>query len=729
MAKINSTKSDILRLFFQHDMANNTSNLNPPINDAMDSLLQYYATLGSNHPDNMMVFSPDGELRSTNQKDFFTRPISKLEDLKQYILKKSYQQVEAIFQRAQKGETGRCEIQWKRKKRFYELLAIPLQNSDAQVDGVVMIARDITEYKLSHLQSIYEIKSYKYIVNHLNMGVWVSEYDTGKLTFVSKRLADLYHYPLEDFFHKYKRIENVIQSAVIPEDLERMNCTEKEFLLKGEPIRFRIKTQDGDIKWITCQTAPHYDDTGKITHIFGMQTDITEEVKLQDQFQYTANHDLLTTLPNRRSLYEKLDTLMEQENPFAVLFLNLDRFSVINGTLGYQVGDSVLKTVATRLLLMLPENSFIARLESNDFIVVFQDYANKEQLVKMMENIITDIKHPLTINGYEINITTSIGVSMYPEDATTKDSLMDKAHAALTHAKKNGKNTFQLYSYSKDNLFQRKLAIEKDMLEALEKEEFELYYQPLVDTQTGTILGAEALIRWNHQEWGMISPGEFIPIAEENQLICEISDWVIKEACAQLRAWQDKGLRPIPISVNLSPIRLMKKGLTEYVKSQLAAYKVPADYLGVEITEGSLLKSEKGVLATIAELKELGVRIAIDDFGTGFASLNYLREYQADTLKIDQVFIQSRDGQVEKDNIIVGSVMQMAKALNMRIIAEGVEEYGQYRFLKNRECDIIQGFLFSGPVDVNEFEGFLQKGYLEPDPEKVEKDRLRRIRS
>ncbi|WP_053072038.1 sensor domain-containing protein [Ornithinibacillus contaminans] len=729
MAEINSTKSDILRLLFQHDMANNNISQDTSMSDAVDSLLSFYAAIGSNHPDSIMVFSPDGELRSNNQKRFLTKPIHKLEDFKPFLLKKSYEQVEEIFYNARNGNTERCEIQLKRRKQFYEIFIIPVQNIDTNVDGIVLIARDITDYKLSHLQSVSEIQSYKHIVNHLNMGVWVSEYKTGNLTFVSERLAALYEYPLDDFFHKYQRMENVIQAAVLPEDRERITCNEKDFLLKGEPVRFRIQCGDGSVKWIICQMAPHYDDAGNITHIFGMQTDITEEVKLQEQFQYTANHDLLTTLPNRRSLYQKLDTLLGNETPFAVLFFNLDRFSVINGTLGYQVGDSVLKTIATRLIVMLPEKSFIARLESNDFIIVFEDYTRKDQLIRMIKDILIDIKHPLTVNGYEINITTSIGISMYPDDGETKEILMDKAHAALTHAKKSGKSTYQLYSDSNDNLFQRKLAIEKDMLEALEKEEFELYYQPLVETQSGTILGAEALIRWNHQEWGMIPPGEFIPIAEENQLICEISDWVIKKACAQLRAWQDKGLEPIPISVNISPIRLMKKGLTEFVKSQLATYQVPADYLGVEITEGSLLKSEKGVLATIAELKELGVRIAIDDFGTGFASLNYLREYQADTLKIDQVFIQSRDGQVEKDNIIVGSVMQMAKALNMRIIAEGVEEIGQYRFLRNRECDLIQGYLFSGPVPVHQFEHFLKEGYLEPDPEKVEKDRLRRIKS
>ncbi|MEN2767329.1 bifunctional diguanylate cyclase/phosphodiesterase [Ornithinibacillus xuwenensis] len=727
MAKYDFTQSDSIRLFFQ-----NSETVNKVSQDApdMDRLLSYYASLGNNHPDIMLVFSPEGELLSTNQKPvdgFLDSQFDNIVDFKRILLKKSFEQLNTAFQNALAGSTERIEVQVKWKKRYYENTLIPLQSTNDQVEGIILIAKEVTVHKQLDIKTKHENKSYKLIFDHLHMGIWVIEYRNGKLVYASKGLEDLLQFPIEDIYIDKLNIDNVIETVVHPDDREQISEHATEILKNGDPIhiRFRIICPDGSIKWVRCHTAPYHDD-GKITHIFGMLTDITDEVKLQEKLRYTANHDLLTTLPNKRSLDAKLDSLLEEEKPFALLFFNLDRFSVINGSLGYQVGDEVLKTIATRLLLILPENSFIARLKSNDFVIVLEDYRKKESLISKTENLIHDIKQPLTINGYEINLTTSIGISLYPEDGSTSDDLMDKAHSALGYAKKSGKNTFQLYSFSKDTAFQRKLAIENDMIEALEKEEFELYYQPLVETQSGTILGAEALIRWNHKDWGLISPGEFIPIAEENHLITEISDWVIKKACSQLKEWKDKGLQPIPISVNLSPIRLMKKGLTDYVKRQLETFQVPAEFLGVEITESSLLKSEQGVVATLAELKELGVRIAIDDFGTGFSSLNYLREYQADTLKIDQVFIQSRDGQVEKDNVIVGSVMQMAKGLNMRIVAEGVEEYGQYRFLRNRECDLIQGYLFSRPVPVTDFEGLLVKGKLEPDPVKIEKDRQRR---
>lgn len=257
------------------------------------------------------------------------------------------------------------------------------------------------------------------------------------------------------------------------------------------------------------------------------------------------------------------------------------------------------------------------------------------------------------------------------------------------------------------------------MRKAIENEEFELYYQPQVNPNNGIIEGAEALIRWHHEEWGMVSPGEFIPLAEENHLIHHISDWVIKKVCAQLREWKDNGVTLRPVSINISPIRFLKKGLVDLVKEQLQLYQIPAKYIQFEITEGSLLKSEKNVLSAMVALKELGIKIAIDDFGTGYASLNYLREFQVDTIKIDQVFIQSKEGQNEMDRAIVSSVLHLAKGLKTKVVAEGVESYEQFEFLKQKECDLIQGYLFSKPVPRETFEQMLQTGYLKPTKRKL----------
>lgn len=255
--------------------------------------------------------------------------------------------------------------------------------------------------------------------------------------------------------------------------------------------------------------------------------------------------------------------------------------------------------------------------------------------------------------------------------------------------------------------------LEKDMQHALNNEAFEIYYQPQVNTE-GVIHASEALLRWNHPERGFISPGEFIPLAEESRLINQLTDWVIKQICAQLRDWMDRGIAVVPISINLSPIRLMEAGLVEFVKQQLETFSIPGSYLEVEITENSVVKYDKIVLATLKGLNELGIRIAIDDFGTGYSSFEYLREFQADTLKIDQVFIKNMDVTNKKDATIVSSILYLAKGLDMKVVAEGVEEYDQFQFLKQRDCDYLQGYLFSKAVPAADYEKLLRVGYIKP---------------
>ncbi|MEC2159735.1 EAL domain-containing protein [Virgibacillus halodenitrificans] len=259
------------------------------------------------------------------------------------------------------------------------------------------------------------------------------------------------------------------------------------------------------------------------------------------------------------------------------------------------------------------------------------------------------------------------------------------------------------------------------MRKAIINEEFELYYQPLVEAGNGRIYGAEVLIRWNHKEWGLVSPGEFIPLAEENHLIHDIGDWVIRKACAQLREWKEKEYPLRPIAINISPIRFMKKGLVELVKEQLDLYQIPANYLEFEITEGSLLRNEKNVLTTLQALKDLGVQIAIDDFGTGFSSLDYLRTFKPNKIKIDQTFIRYINQENNKiDSGIVSSLLYLAKAIDTKIVAEGVEEFEQYEFLKQRDCDLIQGYLFSKPVKLERYEQLLKSGYIKPQKNKTQ---------
>ncbi|MGP4108203.1 EAL domain-containing protein [Virgibacillus sp. L01] len=585
---------------------------------------------------------------------------------------------------------------------------------------LIGVVRDYTTQQLLETRMDESKRNTRRLLDHLSVGFWLKEYDTGKVEYVSKGTEEILQYPLDTLYNEAVIWQNMVHASDKEEVMEQ-----QKLLTQGKSLshKYRINCGDGTTKWVYDQTLPWFNDEGQLTHLFGMLADATGEIEMQEQLKHFATHDTLTALPNQRSLYEKVDNLCkdEQSNQFALFYLDLDRFQLINDSLGYQIGDEVLKKVASRLLSTLTDGGYLARISSNDFIVLFEDYPSKEFIFNLAERIIEVIEEPVTVEEYEMYVTTSIGISFYPEDGDNKLNLIESAHAALFHAKQLGKNNYQLYSFTRDITSYKKYVLEKDMRKAIEKEEFEIYYQPQVATSTGVIQGAEALIRWNHEQWGMVSPGEFIPLAEENHLIHQIGDWVIENVCKQIRIWKDKGYTVRPISINVSPIRFMKKGLVEFVADLLNKYDVPAKFLELEITEGSLLKSEKNVLNTLDGLRELGVKIAIDDFGTGFASLTYLREFNADTIKIDQVFVQNINEENKKDTAIISSVLHLAKGMEMKVIAEGVEEYEQLNFLKQKECDEIQGYLFSKPVALDTFEQMLETGYIKPTKPKVNK--------
>ncbi|WP_368858640.1 EAL domain-containing protein [Oceanobacillus saliphilus] len=451
-----------------------------------------------------------------------------------------------------------------------------------------------------------------------------------------------------------------------------------------------------------------------------MVLDVSDELEMHDQLNFLAHHDALTKMPNRHGLYDKLDTLCQEEHPFALLYLDLDRFNVINDSLGYHVGDELLKEVASGIRAIVPKEGYISRIGGTDFVIVIENDPLKDSISSLADQLMQHIQKPVTVQDFEIQITTSIGISFFPEHGKSKLELIENSRSSLYHAKRQGKNNYKIYFDMKDISSYKKYILDRDMRKGLINEEFEIYYQPKVNTD-GVLVGAEALLRWNHHEWGLVSPEDFIPIAEENHFINDLGDWVIKDVCIQLKKWKEKDVTLRPIAINISPIRLMKKGLVEYVKQQLELYQIPGNYLEFEITEESLLKSDITVLSTLEDLKSIGATIAIDDFGTGYSSFKTLREIPADTLKIDKVFIQHITDENKVDAAIVSSSLHLAKGLGLKILAEGVEEYEQLEFLKQKECDFIQGYLFSKPVVLETFEQMLQTGYLSPSKKKLSK--------
>lgn len=557
----------------------------------------------------------------------------------------------------------------------------------------------------------------QHLFDHLQGGIWMSESMDDHLIFASKGLADIFEVSLETLYENPYFWKEII----LPEYREEL-LKKYQLLKKGKEFifQYQIKTGDGKIKWIYEQASPKMNGQGKIINLYGIVIDITDDMNLKKKLDFMTKNDPLTGLPNQRSLDQKLDKLIASDEvaAFALLYIDLDNFSWINDSLGFQIGDLVLPKIANRLLAMLPDNGYLARMNSNEFVVIIQNYRNKENVFQFAEQMIQQVNEQLSIKDYKVHMTTSIGISFYPENGHHKLILMEKARTALDHAKRLGKNNYQLFSNDQGIRSREKYMIEQDLRKAIRHKNFELYYQPQVNPKNGVIEGAEALIRWNHDVWGVVSPEEFIPLAEEKHLIHEIGDWVIQNVCTQLQTWKKAGYELYPISVNISPLRFLRSGLVETVQKQLEIHQIPAKYLILEITESSFFKNKEYIFSILKSLKDIGVKIALDDFGTGFASLDYLHHFEVDILKIDQMFIQSLRPNNKKDTAIVSSLLHLAKGLQMKVVAEGVEEYEQLEFLKQNECDMIQGYIYSQPVPADKFEQMMLKRYLQPTKQK-----------
>jgi diguanylate cyclase (GGDEF)-like protein/PAS domain S-box-containing protein len=580
-----------------------------------------------------------------------------------------------------------------------------------------------TEYQEELLSSTYEklsgndlhksLEALSHILNDLNVGIWTKDLQTNQITYISESASKILQSSSDQIIHS-----NIWEQLIHAED--RTKVFEKEkLLLDGKVItqKYRINCRSGNIKWIYDQSVPLLNNKKDVIGLFKILTDITSEVEIQQQHKYKATHDLLTGLPNQRSLYKQIDELIYngQDEEFVLLYLDLDRFTLINDFLGHHIGDLVLKEITTRLLSVSTKDVFITCLNNNDFIIVMKSSPSKEMVTDLANTLVKLVEKVITIEDYELHVTTCIGISHFPNDGQEKVKLIANAHIALNRAKQHGINNIEFHSLSKDINSYKKLALEQDMRKAIENKEFELYFQPIVRPDTGKIESAEALIRWNHSEWGLVSPSEFIPLAEENHLIIQITDWLIREICITLRTWKDNDYPLKPVSINISPICFMKKGFIELVKELLAKHHLNGHNLIFEITENSLLSYDREVLHTIQQLKKIGIRIALDDFGTGFSSLQYLREFPIDTIKIDQIFMQNIHTENIHDSAIVSSLIHLASKLNMKVVAEGVEEEEQLKFLMLHNCDLVQGYLFSKPVPLNIYSQMLNIEYLRPN--------------
>ena len=450
------------------------------------------------------------------------------------------------------------------------------------------------------------------------------------------------------------------------------------------------------------------------TKPFGYIVKPFEEKNLHTTIQLALHrhqHDCLTNLPNRLLLREQLNLLLDQQKQLSgiipIVTLSLDRINRINSTLGYDTGDSVLCIIAQRLSSCMENIKILARLEAAEFAIVLEPVAAKQDAAKIAQNILDIVAQPMTVKGSELYVTASIGICLSPGDGSDGDELLKNAYTAMYDAQQQGGNKYQFYTSKVANISINQFTQETCLRNALKRSEFEIYYEPQIEIKTGKIIGAEALVRWNHPKRGRVSPAEFIPMAEEMGLIAPLGEWVLETACRQTKAWQTEGLAPLRIAVNLSARQFESKNLTERVIEILKETNLEPKYLELELTEGLILQDEAAATQAFTMWKSMGIRIAIDDFGTGYSSLSYPKRFAFDALKIDKSFI--RDIADDRQNAAITiAIIQMAHSMNLTVIAEGVENQRELAFLCAHECDEIQGHFFSQALPMAEFGALLK---------------------
>ena len=440
--------------------------------------------------------------------------------------------------------------------------------------------------------------------------------------------------------------------------------------------------------------------------------DLEERKRVEQSIRHMAHHDALTGLPNRSLFRDRLTHAMAQADRYhqklAVMFLDLDRFKAINDTLGHNVGDQLLKIAAERLRSCVRDSDTVARLGGDEFTVIVEDIVEDHDAAAVAQKILDTLSQPFNLYGHEVFISVSVGVTLYPSDDENADNLLRNADSAMYRAKEFGRNNFQFYVAEMNIKARERLRLESSLRRALDRNEFMLYYQPRVSLESGRVIGAEALLRWRHPEMGLVPPSEFIPILDETGMIIPVGDWALREACRQNREWQDRGLPPIRVAVNLSVRQFMQKDLADTIVRALEAANLSAEHLEVEITEDLFLEHNQTNIITLARLKNMGIHISIDDFGTGYSSLSYLKRLPIDTLKIDQSFV--RDIGDPDNKAIASAIIAMASSLRLNVLAEGVETDEQLAFLRAQGCNEIQGFSFSHPLPADEFAQLLREG-------------------
>lgn len=551
---------------------------------------------------------------------------------------------------------------------------------------------------------------YRLAAEGVNDGLWDWDIITGE-AFISNRCKEMLEYiddGTKDYWDDWIKL-------VHPDDVMDNDNKIREHLSGKTPFysnELRMKKKNGEFIWVLSRGKAVWDSNGRPVRMAGSNTDITERKISEQKINYMAYNDSLTGLPNRTFFVIKLNEYMIQANNnkyIGIMYLDLDNFKILNDTMGHAFGDALLKRVADMLSnVQSNEDKFVSRLGGDEFIFILPFVNDRSELEKFAELILKQFNCPILIDGYEVNITSSIGVTVYPNDGNDVDTLLKNADAAMYHAKELGKNNFKFYTEDMNRLLVEKSILDSELRHAVRHKRFVVYYQPQISMKTGEIVGMEALVRWKHSEKGIIMPDKFIPLAEETGLIIPIGELVLKNACMVYKKWLDKGYLPKKIAVNLSARQFQQENLVEIIENVLKETGMDPKHLELEITESIAMQNMEYTVQVLNTLIAMGINISLDDFGTGYSSLNYLKKLPINILKIDKSFVKDIT-QSSDEAAIAKAIISMGHSLKLEIVAEGVETDEQFQFLKYYACDRAQGYLFSKPVPEEELERMLEE--------------------